>query len=258
MPKKTKRTFTLDDSTYASNPGGLQVDYRYWIRSFPSEPVLLVFSLAIAIVPAVVINLIFASAFFDILRRGEIFHHNTPFALLGIAVFDVFFYIQISSPYQKLRFLAIRAREHFLYGCVNPGVVVATNPPLVAVFTDLTTGKEPHHVIKILSHPLGWMKNGVPSVGTKLATVALYEGSSQKARWDDFHPIVVNCVTGDRADIERVFQSIPKCEWEQLEVGLNYIQTIKPGLYDIPFVRCAFCHEIVFFQLYPSHIEKHQ
>lgn len=256
MVNKPQRPLIVDGSTYASSPGNLHVDYFYWIRSFPSKPIQLILPLTILVALAFFTNWIFGFAFFGILRKGKSLH-LLPSALFGIAVFNIFFGIGIFQFLKQLIFLAIRIREQFLYGCVNPGIVVTSKPPLIAVFTDLTTGKAPHHAIKILPQPLQWMKNGVPPVGTRLATVALYEGNLHKGYWDDFYPIVVDCVTGNQTDTQRVLQSIPDWEWEQLEAGLGYLRTTKPGLYTIPFVRCAFCHQLIFLPLYPMHREKH-
>lgn len=256
MSDNLNRSFTLDDRTQASNPGMLRVNYLYWLRSFPQKPVELLLPLILVVGAAFFINRIFALAVIEIVREGQSLK-NLPSALFGLIIFNVFFWFGISRLLKQLIWLANHVREHFIHGCVNPGIIIASKPPLVAVFTDLTTGIEPHYVIKILPQPLRWINNGIPPVGTRLATVALYEGSSQKAYWNDFHPVVVNCVTDNQADIERVFQSIPEWEWKQIEVGLNYIRTNKPGLYPIPFVRCAFCHEIVFLPLYASHKEEH-
>ncbi|MBD2463834.1 DUF3239 domain-containing protein [Oscillatoria sp. FACHB-1407] len=205
---------------------------------------------------ALLINLIFISAAIGLVQTGKSLE-NLPLALLGIIIFDAFFWLGISQQLNQLKWLLNHVREHFIYGCVNPGVVVASNPPLVAVLTNLSTGRQQHYVIKILPQPLRWIKNGIPSVGTKLATVALYQGSGQKGSWDDFHPIAINCVTDDPTDIERVFQSIPAWEWKHLEMGFDYIQETKPGLYNVPFVHCGFCHEIVFFSHYASHRAEH-
>ncbi len=256
MADKPKHTETLDDSTYASNPGGLRVNYLYWLRSFPTEPIILIVPLVIITGFAFLINCVFLWAFFDILLTGK--GWNSLFgALFGIAVMDAMFWFFIAPWRDRLLFLINHIREQFLYGCVNPGIVVSTNPPLVAVCTNLSTGKIQHHVIKILPQPLRWLKNGVPSVGTRLASVALYQGSLHKASWDDFHPIVVDCVTGNRADIKRVFQSISEVEWQTLEVGISYLRTKKPGLYSLPYVHCDFCHHLTFLPLYWIHGQQH-
>lgn len=253
---RPKRTSTLNDSTHASNPGGLRVNYLYWLRSFPSEPIALIIPLIILTGFAFLINYVFLWSCFDVLLLGKGWSSLPP-ALFGIAVMDAIFWFTIAPLRDRLIFLVVHIREWFLHGCINPAIVVCTNPPLVAVCTDLSTGKIQHHAIKILPQPLRWMKNGVPPVGTRLASVALYQGSLQKNSWEDFHPIVVDCVTGNRADIKRVFQSINEAEWQTLEVGINYLRTKKPGLYSIPFVHCDFCHHLTFLPLSWVHQAQH-
>ena len=73
---------------------------------------------------------------------------------------------------------------HFALGCANPATVVSLNPPLLAVYTDLTTGERAYPVIKILRD------SGIPSsVGDKFATVSLYQGSTEAERWEDFDSV---------------------------------------------------------------------
>lgn len=233
MENQPQRPLILDGNTYASNPGNLNIDYLYWIRSFPSQPIQLILPIIALLALAIFIDWIFGAAILDVLRKGKTLEH-LPFALLGVAIFNIFFGIGIWWFLKKLTFLAVYIREYFVYGCVNPSIIVASKPPLVAVFTDLRTNIMPYYAIKILPQPLHWMKNGVPPLGTRLATVALYEGNINKGYWDNFHPIVIDCVTGNQADIQRVLESIPDWEWEQLEIGLDYMKTTKPGLYPIP------------------------
>jgi Protein of unknown function (DUF3239) len=115
----------------------------------------------------------------------------------------------------------------------------------------------PHHVIKILHQPLNNMKSGIPPVGTRVATIALYEGIIEKGYWDDFHPQVINCITHDQVAIERVISTIPDWEWEHLAMGMDYLNKMQPGLYGIPFTHCRFCHETVFLPFYVNHLSKH-
>lgn len=235
MNKNFKPSFTLDDSTYASNPGRVEVNYLYWIRSFPNPIIKLLIILIFLFVVTFLINWAFGIALFDLLRKGKnIF--SELFALLAIIIFDIFLWYYISPLLNKIIFQIVRIREHFIHGCVNPGIVVSLKPFLIAVFTDLTTNGESHYAIKILPQPLQWMKSGIPRVGTKVATVALYEGVIEKGYWDDFYPIVVDCVTGNQIDIKRVFRSIPDWEWQVLEAAIKQISTPeKPGLYFIHF-----------------------
>jgi hypothetical protein len=259
MVNKRPNYFTVNQKTQASNPGNLRVDYFYWIRSFPDEPIRLILSLGILVVLYFLINWIFDEAFFEVLRRIKILDFP-PFSfsrISRISVLDIVFSIPIYLLLKQLIFPLLRIRQQFLYGCVNPGVVVSSKPPVVAVLTDLTTSKVPHYTIKILPQPLKWMKNGVPPVGTRIATVALYEGNIKKGYWDDFHPIVIDCVTGNQNDIDRVFQSIPNREWQELAAGMEYIETTKVGLHTIPCAHCSFCNQLIFFPLYPMHKAMH-
>lgn len=235
MQEKEKESFTLDDSTSASNPGGLQVDYFYYFRSFPHQLTQLVFPYLGQLSLTLFINYGFFYALIDTISKGKNVK-NLPFAFLAIIVFDAFLFYSLLPLLNKIIFLIRRTKEHFIYGCVNPGIVVSYEPALVAVFTDLTTGKWPYPAIKILPQPLNCLKDGTPKVGTRLATIALYEGIKEHEHWDDFYPVVINCVTRNFQDIKRVFLSIPEWEWQALEHGLRQINNSKkPGLYFLKY-----------------------
>lgn len=258
MVDKPKRTLTLDDSTFASNPGGLRVNYLYWIRSFPGDALEAIAPLLFYTGLTLAFDAMFVRAFLESLSKGKDLFSSLLPALFAIAVMNILmWWMYIREMCDRLLLLLTHIRERFIHGCVNPAVVVCTNPPLVAVCTDLTTGSSQHHAIKVLPQPLRWMKKGVPPVGTRLASVALYQGNAQKGHWDDFHPTVVDCVTGNREDIKRVFHSICDREWEMLDAGVNYLRTKKPGLYSIPFVHCEFCHSLTFLPLYWIHRQQH-
>jgi hypothetical protein len=114
MVNQPQRPLTVDGNTYASTPGNLHVDYFYWIRSFPSKPIELIFPLTILVVIAFLINWIFGFAFFGILREGKSLD-ILPSALFGIAVFNIFFGIGIFWFVKQLIFLGIRLVNPFLY-----------------------------------------------------------------------------------------------------------------------------------------------
>jgi hypothetical protein len=235
MQDKQKETFTLDDSTSASNPGCLQVDFFYYFRFFPHQLTQLVFPYLGQISLTIFINYGFVSALIDTISKGKTVK-NLPFAFLAIIVFDAFLFYSLLPLINKIIFIIHRTKEHFLHGCVNPGIVISHEPALVAVFTDLTTGNWAYPAIKILPQPLERLKDGIPAVGTKLATIALYEGIKEHEHWDDFHPVVINCVTRNSQDIKRVFLSIPEWEWQALEQGLKQIyKSKKPGLYFLKY-----------------------
>jgi Protein of unknown function (DUF3239) len=248
VTRPPKRTFTLDDSTSASNPGRLRVDYLCWFRHFPDEMTKLILKLLPFSCIAIFLTGVFGRAFFQVLHRGDSLQ-KWIFAIFGLVVIDSICLWQLSAPFKELIFYLTRLREQFQYGCVNPGILVARKPPLVAAFTDLTVGSEPYPVIKILPQPLTKIKNGVPPLDTRLATIALYQGTGQTGHWDDFHPIVVNCATDNEADIQRVLESIPNAEWRQLHLGLQQLRhqfgDIQPGLYFLDWLEATLDEKII-------------
>jgi hypothetical protein len=129
-----------------------------------------------------------------------------------------------------------RVRAKFVSGCVNPGIVVSVDPPLIAVATDLARGRGrggPWPVIKILKHPLARMAGGPFAKGDRLATVALYYGEEAGSHWLDFEPVAAQCATGNRQEIERLLESI-EGTWQALEVGLRQLpRPLQPGQYRI-------------------------
>lgn len=128
-----------------------------------------------------------------------------------------------------------RVKYQFISGCVNPGQVISVSPPLVAVRTDLSKGWCDCPVVKVLRQPLSRMAGGAPQVGDRVATAAFYQQINQNLpHWDDFSPIVIDCVTGNRGDIERVFATLEDSDWEELAEGLEQLpQPVSPGLYRV-------------------------
>ena len=82
----------------------------------------------------------------------------------------------------------LERKEHFKSGDSNPGLVIQTNPTLVAVATDLRKSSGSYPVVKIIKVPLNNLK-----VGTRVVTVAHYGESinPNTSHWIDFYPI--NC-----------------------------------------------------------------
>ncbi len=193
----------LSLGTAASNPGDLRVNYVRYFLAFPDRP------------------LVLAAVLLGALALAWWVHWGF-WILAGLAALvNLFFWYGV--------------RMHFRYGCVNPARVVATDPYLVAVVTDLNTGGGGNwDVVKILRQPLGRMTGGPPALGDRLATVALYRGNVDASHWDDFFPKVVNCVTTDEAEIERVFRSLGPQEWKELDEGLRQVpRPYEPGLYRV-------------------------
>ena len=138
---------------------------------------------------------------------------------------DAFHYMQI--------------KEQFLYGCINPGVIVDQEKRLVAVLTNLSSGRvEPYWVVKILEERLDVLpENTNTHPGEKFATVAIYSRTPKSAKqglWKDFHPIAIDCLVDDAAQCRATFLSIEAWEWAYLNDALAQVETpYKPGLYPV-------------------------
>jgi hypothetical protein len=187
----------------ASNPGRIRIHYRHFLRCYPAFP-LFVACLPFAFIPP---------------------------ALIWHWAFWIGSVVGLLINYTFWR----GVRWQGLYGDVNPAMVVATDPYLVAVFSDLATGREGDWpFIKILHQPLQRMAGGPPELDARLATVSTYVGSGKKPHWDDFLPWVVNCITTDEEIIRRVLVTIEEEQWQQLSDGLRQIDApYRPGLYKI-------------------------
>ncbi len=187
----------------ASNPGRLSVDWGRYSWCFPLWPV--------------------------------ICFVGTPVALaLAIAVHWAFWILAVIVLVLDFAWW-MRTRMHFVGGCINPGKVVSVDPPLIAVYTDLTKGGPRHPVVKILPHPLRRMARGPFREGQRIATIATYEpGDEEQPHWKDTYPIAVQCATSSRREIERVTESLDAEDWQTLDAALEEVpRPFEPGLYQI-------------------------
>ena len=193
---------TLDQRTFASVPGEVRLNPLRYGRFFPTWPI----ALALALLAGVLL---------------------TVQSWFGLFVF---------IPALLVNWLYWRHQAaHFALGCANPAKVVSLNPPLVAVYTDLTTGERAYPVIKIIRD-----SSAPSSVGDKYATVSLYRGSSEAERWEDFDPKPAQCATMDEAALSKLKSRIPAEEWTALEEGLKKVpQPWKLGTYPIKLSSVA-------------------
>jgi len=128
-------------------------------------------------------------------------------------------------------------KERFLYEDTNPTIVLDPKRRLVATYTDLDARLQNRFpVIRVISDNLELIRGGVRA-GQRLASVSVYdrnENSKALGRWANFLPIVVDCVSTDRAVCERAMAKIPASHWTALEIGLKQLpQPVRSGLYDI-------------------------
>lgn len=197
-------SWTLDDSTRATNPGNLRVNPFRWFRHYPNWPLIWFFSLALFV----------------------------ALACLG----HWSFWIGASLLLVMNWLYWQRIREHFRSGDANPGIVVSMDPMMIAVSTDLTKGLGRYPVIKIIEKSLPTVCGQVPQIGSMLATVALYESSPDDnlPHWADFHPRPVDCATGNLAAMQRVMNTFTEADWNQLRSWLGQVpRPFRCGLFHI-------------------------
>jgi hypothetical protein len=193
------RLALMDVRTVASNPGRLSLQYFRYAIHFPFWPVCLATGLVGALTATAI-------------RPG------------------LWWMAALTAGLNALCWL--RVRLHFRLGCVNPAKVLASNPFTLAVLTDLTTCETPYPVIKILHHPIP--RGCSFKVGDRCVSVATYTGSSKARHWEDFFPILADCASDDRPEIEKVQQTISAEDWSELERGLEKIPLpLKQGIYPL-------------------------
>jgi hypothetical protein len=140
---------------------------------------------------------------------------------------------------RKFRAHMRAVRRHFYHGCATPAVVLSTDPPMIAVHTDLTKGDSAFPVIKVLLTRFGRGGDPMPQVGELLATVSVYDGRLDGTpHWSDFYPFPACTATSDVEEWNRVKLELPPEEWDALARGLEIVpQPYRPGIYPIPLVH---------------------
>ncbi|WP_298609634.1 DUF3239 domain-containing protein [uncultured Thiothrix sp.] len=196
---KKSRTLTLDDTTTASNPGGINFMPLVYLRYYPIWGVSLAFLAILSVALLFLLPYSFNLMLFSV-----------------VMIFANFFYW-------------FRKKEHFKFGDSNPGKVIQNNPTLIAVLTNLSKYGGNYPVIKIIKSPLKDL-----SVGEIIGTVALYFPGDNKnlPHWKDFDPIPLQCATNNKMEAAAVVSSYSKEELAALEIGINSLaKPYKKGLY---------------------------
>lgn len=195
------RPLTLNRETIASNPGDARISVWRWGLHYPKWALLWLLVLVAVLIAAFLVSLWFIPL------------------LLPAAAFNILYWI--------------RVRDHFRFGDTNPGIVIALNPTLVRVATDLTQGSGSYPAVKVFKTNLSRIMGAEPAVGTRLATVALYSRSPDPncPHWSDFDPRPLECATGVKSDIDRAMASFSDADWHRLEDSIRQIPSTQPGLY---------------------------
>lgn len=198
-----QNTWTLGDSARASNPGNLHVNRLRWFRYYPKWPIIWFCSLALCVFLAWTV-------------------HWSFWIFAGLLFLMNLLYWQ-------------RVSEHFRHGCANPAMIIALDPMLIAVLTDLTKGEGNYPVIKIIQQRLPTACGQLPQAGTLLAAVSLYSPSpDEEPHWADFDPRPIDCATGDAPAIQRIMSSFDASDWNELRHALKQVpRPYRCGLYHV-------------------------
>lgn len=131
--------------------------------------------------------------------------------------------------------------EHLQHGCLNPAVVVDASKNLVAVFTDLAAGEDVHFpVVKVVRERLDLAPQERVLNGSRFAAAAVYFPTKESLRrrcWNDFSPIVVDCLVDDRNACAAALARVKPLAWHSLDIGMNGVpKPFKEGLFrvDVP------------------------
>jgi len=197
--------YNKNSQSAASNPGLLRVNYLKFALCFPKWPLIWTSLLLVSVLLTVLLT------WFGLIL------------VLLLGAINLFYWYIV--------------RMKFVAGCVNPGVVVSLDPPLVAVLTNLTKGGDDveWNYIRVLPQPLSKMTGGPPQVGQRVASVALYQNADDNSpHWESFAPTLVGCVTWNEREIARVLQSISPGDWKELQIGMTQLtQPPAEGLYKV-------------------------
>ena len=188
---------TIDPSTYATNQAILRVSRRNYVRYRSSR------------------------------RLVQCFYYAASFLPLRLS-----FLRALDGGYEWRRFY-----ERFVYGDINPAIVLDASIGIVASYTDLdSTLQNRFPVIKIFREKLPLIPRPVRD-GDTFAAVSVYRRNAESevtGRWSDFLPIVTDCVVTDPHSCAFAKAKITPPHWTALRVGLSQLPTPSaPGLYDI-------------------------
>lgn len=199
-----QKSWTMDDSALASTPGQIKLQPIRYFVNYPLWPCLWMAGLLIALVLALLL-------------------HWSLWILFAIFAGINWFYWQ-------------QRREHFLYGNMTPSIIVSVEPMMFATLTDLTHGAGSYHAIKIIQKRFSSVMGKTPQVGSMFPSVSTYEESmdESKPHWETFHPVPVECATGDPTSINKAVKKFSKKDWQELKLFLKKVpRPFKPGLYHL-------------------------
>ena len=192
-------SFTKDDTTFASNPGGVVISANKYL------------------------------SYIGLTRSPKLFYRLLFFFS------DSFLFKHFKN--NPIVYDWISKKEQFISGCINPTIVLNKDKGLIATFTNLTfNGGRPTPVIKISKEELHLIKNVRVANGQRLSSVAVFYRNTHPDEnfWSDFNPKIANCFTNDTEVCNRALTSLTHESFECLQQGLDQVRDKnKIGLYHV-------------------------
>lgn len=186
------------NKTVASRPGQMRVDPLKHMLCYQGEWALY----ALMMIGFLIVGFYFA-------EQGDDKKSISAFVAVGVAAYLLYFH-----------YVGVRVR--FVYGDINPGVIVKKN--LVAVLTNLGIDGREYYALKILAQPVRNMTGGTGEPGERVAAACQYSGHLSGSHWRDFDFELVQCATRNEATVERVMRTIPEEEWQALKDAVANVE----------------------------------
>ena len=189
----------IDGGTFATRPACVSLSWPVYCRAYPKWPAIFAATLILAAVLGETRGLAVAL----VLLAG----------LIGI----------IFVQHTKARFRS---------GALCAGRVINAHPFQVAVLTDLANdGLSSYPVLKVFSPP---RPAGPTNLGTRLAAVLLYSGTTPAGHWADCHPELALAANPSVALHEELLSRLADQEWQDLAAACEEIpKPYKCGLYPL-------------------------
>jgi hypothetical protein len=122
--------------------------------------------------------------------------------------------------YRHLRWV----QQKYLSGCICPGKILSLNPPVLAVYVDLSISQNSCGVIRLLEQPFHLLDRSTARPG-RTAVVCYFEGlcAPYSDHWMVPLPTMPHFAINQQLELQRVYDSIPNEQWEYLEQGLKQL-----------------------------------
>lgn len=132
-------------------------------------------------------------------------------------------------------------------GALNPALVLDPAVGRVAVFTNLSNRPNaPKPVVRIIEERLHLIRPTVPAAGARVAAACIYwrkEAGPPEADWDDFSPIVLDCLVDNLPARRAAMDRIRPAAWEALNLAVPQLEAhAPPGLYPVAIPPAILSH----------------